>query len=93
MLTTDEWSRRNIHPEARPGFNLSAPVGWVTCYPPMVLTSDDGPVRNELRTLRSHVIHQPCFYQKPSPFVYALSRGCYVQDTGSRSKWDSSGCS
>jgi hypothetical protein len=36
-----------------PSFNRTAPVGWVTCYPPMVLTSDDGPVRNELRTLRS----------------------------------------
>ena len=33
--------------------NISAPVGWVTCYPPMVLTFDDGPVRNELRTLHS----------------------------------------
>jgi hypothetical protein len=30
-------------------------VGWVTCYPPMVLTPDDGPVRNGLRTLRSLV--------------------------------------
>ena len=52
----------------------------VTCYPPMVLTSDNVPVRNELRTLRSLVTHQPCFYQKPSPHDYALSRGCYVQD-------------
>ena len=52
----------------------TAPVGWVTCYPPMALTSDDGPVRNGLRTLRSLVTHQPCFYQKPSPHDYAHPR-------------------
>ncbi len=71
--------RSTVHPEHKgpgktiphPSFNLSAPVGWVTCYPPMVLTSDDGLVRNELRTLRFIVTHQPFFYQKPSPYDYA----------------------
>jgi hypothetical protein len=47
--------QHTVYPEhnPHPSFNLTAPVGWVTCYPPMVLTSDDGPVRNGLRTLRS----------------------------------------
>ncbi len=38
--------------------NITPTVGWVTCYPPMVLISDDGPVRNELHTLRSTAIPQ-----------------------------------
>jgi hypothetical protein len=67
-------------------FHLSAPVGWVTCYPPMVLTSDDGPVRNGLRTLRSLVTHQPCFYQKPSPRLPRKLRVCwstgYLESSG-----------